>query len=214
MTKNRRMGLSLIVLGLILFIMRAAGFTFASLLWPMWVIVPGALMLYGAFNGKKANVGLAVPGAVAAGTGMILFFANMTGRWEAWAYLWTLYPVFTGGALYYAGKQNDDEKLMQGGEKTATSGLYMLVGFGLFFELLIFGGLNFLDSALLPMFVIAAGLYLMYTKDGMCFNMGAFRGKRKRKNDERIDPETGINPDLRRRMDKALADEEADGMTV
>lgn len=210
MMDNRRMGMALIGIGAVLVFLRLTGFTFASLLWPLWVLVPGALMLYTAFKDGKPHPGVVVPGAIIGGTGAILFFLNLTDRWEAWAYMWAMYPVFTGAALYYTGRANDDEKLMNGGKQAARTGLYMLVGFGLMFELLIFDGLGFLDSALLPAILIGVGLYLMYANDKIRVNLDLFTdGKRKNKpKRELTDRETGIDPDLRQRVDEAIGEDE------
>ncbi|MEL6148530.1 MAG: hypothetical protein AAFR56_02820, partial [Chloroflexota bacterium] len=177
-----------------------------SLLWPLWVLIPGALMLYTAFNSNQAHLGWAVPGALIGGTGAILFFLNLTGRWEAWAYMWALYPVFVGAAVHYTGQVNGNERQTSGGMNAIRSGLWTLVAFGLFFELLIFGGLGFLDSVLLPVLLIAGGAYLLYARDRIHVDIGALTdGKPKR---ELQDPETGISPDLRRRMDEAIAEDD------
>ncbi|MEM6529474.1 MAG: hypothetical protein AAF653_14350, partial [Chloroflexota bacterium] len=74
------------------------------------------------------------------------------------------------------------------------------------FELLIFDGLGFLNSAFLPALLIAGGAYLIYAKDRIHINLGAFTdGKPKH---TLPDPETGIDPDLRRRMDDALTEDD------
>lgn len=210
MMNNRRTGMALVGVGILFVLLRVTGFTFGSLMWPLWVLLPGAFMLFAAFKDGDPHSELVVPGAIVGGTGAILFFLNMTDRWEAWSYMWALYPVFVGSALYYTGRANGDEKLMRSGKQTARTGLYMLVGFGLMFELLIFGGLGFLDSALLPAILIGAGLYLMYANDKVRVNLDILtnnKRKGKPKNDFR-DENTGIDPDLRSRMDEALAEEE------
>lgn len=202
MTKNldsRSTGTALIALGILFVVLRIAGFTLMSLLWPMWVLIPGILMLYAGFSGERAHEGWAVPGAIVGGTGAILFLLNLTGRWEAWAYIWALYPALIGYALHMVGKRNGDEDMEHDGMVAAKSGMYMLLGFGVFFELLIFGGFAFLDSIFLPFILIAAGIYMMYGKDRMNMRMSGFSSKRKNS-----DPVTGINSELRRQMDDAI----------
>lgn len=202
---NYRLGMALVAVGIVFLFLRMTGFSMMSLAWPLFVLVPGAAMLYGAFRGEKAELGLAIPGAVIGGTGAILFFLNLTGRWEAWAYMWTLYPVFTGGALYYVGQHNANESLSGRGMTTVRSGLWMLVGFGLFFEVLIFESI--FSSVFLPVVLVAVGLYLMAARDRVKFGFlpdGKAKGKPKRE----LDPETGISPELRRQMDEALTEDD------
>lgn len=205
---QRNTGIFLIILGVAFVVMRLFfGFSFMSLLWPLWVLVPGALMLFTAFNSDKAQPGWAVPGAVVGGTGAILFLLNLTGRWEAWSYMWAMYPIFVGSALYHVGKRNQDEHMQAGGKHTLTTGLYLLVGFGLFFELMVFGGFAFLDSALLPLLLISAGLYFLFGSERFSWNVPTFNAE-KRKRELPADPVTGINPALRQKMDKALYEDE------
>ncbi len=206
---NRRYsytGMGLIAAGLLLLVLRFTGFSLASILWPMWVLVPGALMLFGAFSSNKAQPGLAVPGAIVGGTGAILFLLNLSGQWESWAYLWTLYPVFIGGALAAVGRRNGNEGLQQKGEASVRSGLAMLAGFGLFFELVVFGGVNIIGSALIPILLIIGGAYLIYGPERVAFLPGMFeKPKRKRR---LTDPDTGIDVDLRRRIDDAIYEDD------
>src|SRR5688572_10501547 len=164
MNMNSRLtGISLVTIGVAIFLVRFVDINLWSLAWPIWVIAPGLAFLYFAFVGERANVGFAIPGAVITGTGLILATLNMTGRWEAWAYLWTLYPAFVGLALNQVGRRNDDFGLQQAGRKVGIIGLYMLVGFGLFFELMIFGGgFGIFNSTFLPLLLIAAGAYVMF----------------------------------------------------
>jgi hypothetical protein len=205
---NRTTGIALVGLGLLFVFLQITGFSLMSLLWPLWVLIPGALMLFAGFNGEKAHLGWNVPGAVVGGTGAILFLLNLTGRWETWAYMWALYPVFVGAALYYTARHNSDDKLMEGGKRTMQSGLGLLVGFGLFFELLIYGGLSFLNSALLPIALIGIGAYMIFFQDKIKFNMPTLSSDKPKRNLADRDPETGIDVRLRREIDQALAEEE------
>ena len=149
-------------LGRFLIGLRIVGASLATLLWPLWVLVPGALMLYMAYRNKPAQIGWAIPGALIGGTGAILFMLNLTGRWEAWAYMWALYPSFVGAALYTVGEENGDDEMMTGGRHAFRSGMWTFVVFGLFFELVIFNSL--FGNALLPVALLVAGAYLVYAK--------------------------------------------------
>jgi hypothetical protein len=96
---------SLIGLGVLFLLSQIFGFSLFSLLWPLFVIIPGAAFLYFAITGDKKMAGLAVPGTVITGTGLILLFQSITGYWQSWAYAWTLYPLFVGLALTFMGQR-------------------------------------------------------------------------------------------------------------
>jgi hypothetical protein len=62
--------------------------------WPWYVIGAGALLLLlGLLAGAP---GMAVPAAIVAGIGGLLYWQNATGNWDSWAYTWTLIPGFVG----------------------------------------------------------------------------------------------------------------------
>lgn len=64
-----------------------------AFVWPMWVILAGALiLLVGLLLGAP---GMAVPACLVAGLGGILYYYNATGNWEEW-YFWLLIPSFVG----------------------------------------------------------------------------------------------------------------------
>jgi hypothetical protein len=66
-------------------------FTFS---WPWYVIGAGVLLLLlGLLVGAP---GMAVPAAIVAGIGGLLYWQNATGNWDSWAYTWTLIPGFVG----------------------------------------------------------------------------------------------------------------------
>jgi hypothetical protein len=47
--------------------------------------------------------GMAVPAALVSGIGGLLYWQNVTGNWESWAYAWTLIPGFVGVGIILAG---------------------------------------------------------------------------------------------------------------
>lgn len=209
---SRTTGYALLGIGALMIVLRMVGFSMASLLWPLWVLVPGALMLYMGFRNEKALPGWAIPGALVAGTGAILFFLNLTGRWEAWSYMWALYPAFVGAATHQVGQQNGNEDMANGGQNAFRSGLWMFVAFGLFFEVLIFGGL--LGNGLIPLLFLAAGAYMIFGRKDAAGHAKFVmpwawkREKAKRGLPAEKDKRTGVNPDLRRRMDEAIYEDD------
>src|SRR5512143_3118044 len=57
-----------------------------SFLWPVTIIVFGALFFAGVFLGGRHVSGLAIPGTIIAGIGLLLLYQNITSHWESWAY--------------------------------------------------------------------------------------------------------------------------------
>jgi hypothetical protein len=190
-----------------------------GLSWPILVMLPGLVFLGLAILGDKRTAGFIVPGAIITGTGAILGVQNATGRWESWAYVWTLYPVFLGFALIFMGRRTANQTTERTGRGFVTWGtVAFLIGFA-FFELLIFGGMAGLGNLLLPLILIGVGV-LMLTGGRLPVGGG---DKLKRKNDAPVftgarvingsrgngNP-AAINPDLQRRIDEAIAEDDPD----
>ncbi len=69
--------------------------------WPLIIIGVGIfLLLLGLLVGAPET---AVPAAILAGIGGILYWQNLTGRWETWEFVWTLIPGFVGVGVLLAG---------------------------------------------------------------------------------------------------------------
>jgi hypothetical protein len=64
-----------------------------ELTWPMIIVGVGVLFLLGALLGAP---GMAVPGSVIAGIGLMLSYQNANDAWESWGYSWALIPGFVG----------------------------------------------------------------------------------------------------------------------
>ncbi len=62
--------------------------------WPLVIVGIGVLLLLiGLF---AAAPGMAVPACIVGGIGGLLYWQNVTGNWESWAYAWALIPGFVG----------------------------------------------------------------------------------------------------------------------
>ena len=153
--------IGLIGLGVLFLLAQWTGFSFLGLLWPLFIIIPGAVFLYFAFNGDRHAAGLAVPGAMITGTGGILFYQNLTGHWESWAYVWALYPVFLGLALVFIGRRTGSDSTVRTGDGFVKWGLIGFVALWALFELFIFGGNKWMVTTLLPLVLIAAGAFML-----------------------------------------------------
>ncbi|MBN1965662.1 MAG: hypothetical protein JW910_13510 [Anaerolineae bacterium] len=127
-------------------------------MWPFFVILPGAAFLFFAFTGGRDAAALAIPGAIVTGTGLILLFQSITDKWDSWAYVWTLYPVFLGLGLMFMGRRTGSSGTTSTGRTFVVLGLGGFLLFGAFFEVAIFGGLG---ANLLPLALILFGAWLL-----------------------------------------------------
>jgi hypothetical protein len=203
---------SLIGLGVLFLLSQIFGFSLLSILWPLFIIVPGAAFLYFALTGDKKMSGLAVPGTVITGTGLILLFQSITHHWESWAYAWTLYPVFVGMALTFMGTRMEDAGTYKAGRGLVRFGGIAFVVAAAFFELFIFNGGGFLSSLALPLVLMGIGAAMLFGR-GLGGSMSrksknddfAFSG---RKSKPKYVVSADVNPDLQRKIDAALAEED------
>ncbi len=53
---------------------------------------------------------MAVPAAIVAGIGGILYYQNMTMDWSSWSFLWTLIPGFVGVGVLITGLLGEDSR--------------------------------------------------------------------------------------------------------
>lgn len=139
-----------------------------SVLWPLAIVVVGALFFAGMFAGGRGTSGLAIPGAIVSGIGLVLLYQNVTSHWESWAYSWALIVLFVGAGIYIAGLYGRDERQAQSGVKVMKVGFILFVIFGAFFEMIFsmdrslgFRGLLF------PSLLILLGLYLIVRRVGL-----------------------------------------------
>lgn len=152
--------LGLIATGLLFFVSEIFGFNAWSVIWPLFVLVPGLPFLYFAVNSEDKNAAwLAIPGSLIAGTGAILLFQSFTGHWESWAYIWTLYGVFFGLAMRHAGRRTNTKEAFQVGTGFLVASAIGFVVLGTFFELFIFDG--FLRRFILAGLLIFLGMRLL-----------------------------------------------------
>lgn len=196
--------LALIGLGVLFLLAQITGFGFFGLLWPLFVLVPGAVFLYFAVTGDASKAGLAVPGAMITGTGAILFYQNLTGHWSSWAYIWALYPVFLGFALVFIGRRTGNERTLHTGDGFVKWGLLGFIGLWALFELFIFGGNSQVVTILLPLALIAAGIVLLTRNRSSDKLEPAFAEKPKNVNGNR----KSHGEALQEQIDAALAEDD------
>jgi len=99
---------------------------------------------------------MAVPATIVTGIGCLLYWQNATGRWESWAYVWTLIPGFVGVGTILAGLlgRNLRKSLSDGGSLIFIS----LIMFAIFSSFL--GGRGFFGNYW-PALLILLGLWIL-----------------------------------------------------
>ncbi|MGH2357817.1 MAG: hypothetical protein ACRDGJ_07355 [Candidatus Limnocylindria bacterium] len=75
--------------------------------WPAVLIGLSAFFvvpaLFGSSQRRRLRAGMAIPGAILAGTGIALLYTSLNDRWEAWTSLWAVVPFSFGIGMYVAG---------------------------------------------------------------------------------------------------------------
>lgn len=123
--------------------------------WPLNIVAIGAAMLVvGLLVGAP---GMAVPAAIVAGVGGILYYQNATGDWDSWSYMWTLIFGFIGvGSLLHGLFSWNGRRAREGMNMVVTSAILFLI-----FSTL-FGGMNLLGGAYgVAALLVVAGLWLV-----------------------------------------------------
>jgi len=126
-----------------------------SFAWPFWIIGLGALfLLIGLLTGVP---GMAVPAALLAGIGGILYYQYLSGDWQSWSYLWTLIPGFVGLGTIIAGLlgENPRQSLRSGFSSIIVS-LFLLAIFAAMFD-----RAGSLAARYWPILVILLGLWIL-----------------------------------------------------
>ena len=162
-------GAVLIALGLLsLFGQLFRGFHFWSVVWPFIIIAFGGLFFVGMFAGGKSMAGLAIPGTIISGLGLMMFFQNLFNHWESWAYGWTVILVLVGLGIFIMGLYAGDANQRRSGMRLMRVGAILFVIFGGFFELLIFGSSrNGFQQYLFPALLVLLGVYLVVARSGL-----------------------------------------------
>ena len=147
-------GVILILLGALLLAGQILPHLFIWFSWPFFIIGGGALFIIAA--AISGTGGLAIPGCIIGGIGGILFYQNLTGNWESWAYMWTLIPGFVGLGIALAG-------LLTPGCRRADNSGWFLMGISLV-GFIVFGsafGMNWMAAKFWPVILIVIGVIVL-----------------------------------------------------
>lgn len=155
-----------------------------SYLWPLAIVLAGALFFAGMFLGGRGVSGLAIPGSIVGGIGLLLLYQNLTSHWESWAYSWALIVMFVGIGILISGLYGRDEGQRRAGMKLIQIGFILFVIFGAFFEMIFSMDRSMgFRGFLFPGLLIILGLYLIVRR------LGSLGGKRESQTDAPIPPE-------------------------
>src|SRR5690606_26079102 len=86
--RDKSLGIALIVLGGLFLLWQVSGR--GTFPWPLFVILPGLVLLGAAFFGRRELASLAVPGSIVTTIGVIILILETADRHDAWAYCWAL----------------------------------------------------------------------------------------------------------------------------
>jgi hypothetical protein len=162
-------GSILIIFGLLALLNQLfSGFNFWSYLWPFIIIAFGGLFFVGMFAGGKSVAGLAIPGSIFGGIGLMLLLQNLTNHWESWAYGWTVILISVGLGIFIMGLYTADANRRQAGLRVMKVGAILFIIFGGFFEM-VFNAfhLNGIAQYVFPALLILLGLYLVVSRSGL-----------------------------------------------
>lgn len=122
--------------------------------WPLITLGIGLfLLLIGLLTGVPA---MAIPACIVSGIGGLLYWQNVTGNWESWAYVWTLIPGFVGVGMVLSGLLGGEtRKMFSGGGWLILISLILFIAFGS-----LFGRLG-LVGRYWPVLLIALGLLML-----------------------------------------------------
>ena len=123
--------------------------------WPFYVIGAGVILLVIGLVTDAPR--MAIPAALVAGIGGILYYQNISHDWESWDFMWTLIPGFVGVGNILAGLFGDDlrHNFGRGANLIIVSAVLFLIFAAIFNRINILG--NYGVAALL----ILLGLYVI-----------------------------------------------------
>lgn len=129
-------------------------------LWPGFVIGTGALLLWPAHSSTAERQSfwswLAIPGAMIAMQGVLLFLMNLVNHFESMAYSWTL--VLAAGAYgwMYMKRFDPTSNAQEKGHRFIRAMVILFMGLATAFEILAFQSLG----GWWPLLLIGFGIYL------------------------------------------------------
>jgi hypothetical protein len=160
-------GSVLIGVGLLLLVAQFLNALAWQHLWPFIVIGAGSLFFVGMFAGDRQAAGLAIPGSIVTGVGLMLLVQNLTAHWASWSYGWTVILMSVGAGIWIMGWRTENAAQRESGLGVLRVGFILFVIFGAFFEVLLSGaGGPALRRILFPALLIVMGLVMIVRRLG------------------------------------------------
>ena len=152
------LGIILILLGVLFFSQKqfpvVAEWMNMYMQWPLSIVAAGVLILViGLLLGVPA---MAIPAAIVAGIGGILFYQVKAGDMQSWDYMWTLIPGFVGIGMILAGLLSKNWHEARGGVNLMVISAVLFVIFAAFF-----GQLNLLGAYGPAILLVLLGLWVL-----------------------------------------------------
>lgn len=152
------LGVILILLGVLFFAQRqspaVAAWMNMYMQWPLNIVAGGALLLVvGLLLGVPS---MAIPAAIVAGIGGILYYQTKTNDMESWSYMWTLIPGFVGVGTILSGLFSKNMQQARGGVNLMVISAVLFVIFAAYF-----GKLNLLGSYGPAILLILLGAWVL-----------------------------------------------------
>ena len=123
--------------------------------WPFYVIGAGAILFVIGLVTDTPR--MAIPAAIVAGIGGILYYQNVSQDWLSWNFMWTLLPSFVGVGDILAGLLGDDTRHNFG------RGINLIVISAVLFLIFaaVFDRINILGNYGVAVLLILLGLYVI-----------------------------------------------------
>ncbi len=138
----------------------------ATFTWPLLVIGFGGAFFLGMILGGKAMGGLAIPGSIISGIGLLLLVQNTFNLWESWSYSWALIICFVGLGMVIYGSYSDLPEMRARGYRTLRVGAILLLVFGGIFGVLLSlsNAYGMKSSLIWAVGLMALGLWMLVTR--------------------------------------------------
>jgi hypothetical protein len=144
------------------------GLHFWSYFWPFIIVGVGALFFVGMLAGGKSMAGLAIPGTIIGGIGLMMFFQNLFKYWQSWSYGWTVILFLVGLGIFIMGLYAGNNGQRRSGVRVMKIGAILFVIFGAFFELIFsFDQPYGIQKYIFPALLVLLGVYLVVTRSNM-----------------------------------------------
>jgi hypothetical protein len=163
---NVLIGAALVLLGIGFLLVQTLKIDIWTISWPLYVIVPGVVMIVIALAAGQGGLPLTIFGTVTTVVGLLLWYQEVSGHFESWSYAWALVmPGAVGLGMTIHGLSTSQPDLLHRGLRLSGIGLVLcLVGLSFFEWTLDLGGFgeSVVGKLVGPVVLIGLGIYLLW----------------------------------------------------